>query len=409
MIGKNWLTEAINKNTILNDRFNVVKAPAGSGKTTLALEFGKLGRVLLLEDHTATVESIARKNAQNVEVMTYQKFGEEIRRGINIFMWDYVICDEIHHLAKPITIERANYKKMGFNSDITEALLKTNCSSYIALNTINVLCDDINTIVLGMSATPNAFESATECRRLVSKSNKVEVSEDVYQLTENRRIAFSSPQTAKNELTADKSLIFINSIDTAIKWCEDLREMGRSPQVLWSIHNKQKCMSGAQKVLRDYILVNEVLPEDVSDIIITEAYDTGINLKDPKIQTVIVYNSNEDTIEQVRGRVRHDIDLLMYHVRDNKEAKQQQRDRLNEQKNEAASGIVVPEKYLNGQFIDKAMLLSMIEELGLTELFTDKKTGKLQPTKFKQALETNYKVESARKKNQRGYYIIPKS
>ena len=63
--------------------------------------------------------------------------------------------------------------------------------------------------------------------------------------------------------------------------------------------------------LRDYIIKNNRYPDKLDALIINGAYETGWNLKDNRVQTVIVNTSEKDTSIQVRGRCRHDINLLI--------------------------------------------------------------------------------------------------
>ena len=78
---------------------------------------------------------------------------------------------------------------------------------------------------------------------------------------------------------------------------------------VWSINNEDHKMSSKDLEVRDSILTDEKIPEDIQVLIINAASQTGINIKSP-IDYVVVHSTDEDVVTQVIGRVRHDVDTV---------------------------------------------------------------------------------------------------
>lgn len=62
--------------------------------------------------------------------------------------------------------------------------------------------------------------------------------------------------------------------------------------------------------LLDYMLSKANLPPNINVLIINDAYAAGINIKDESVKRVLVESVEVDTVKQVMGRVRHDIESL---------------------------------------------------------------------------------------------------
>ena len=62
--------------------------------------------------------------------------------------------------------------------------------------------------------------------------------------------------------------------------------------------------------LLDYVLSKANLPPNINVLIINDAYAAGINIKDESVKRVLAESVEVDTVKQVMGRVRHDIESL---------------------------------------------------------------------------------------------------
>ena len=111
------------------------------------------------------------------------------------------------------------------------------------------------------------------------------------------------------ELTNTKMLIYTELIKNEESICKYLNMIGITAEYLCN----DKKLNDKQKELRDYLIKNKEYPKDLQCLIINNAYECGWNLENENIQDVqivIIDSKNPTTITQVRGRVRHDIDLL---------------------------------------------------------------------------------------------------
>lgn len=69
-------------------------------------------------------------------------------------------------------------------------------------------------------------------------------------------------------------------------------------------------VSGRDTPLLDYVIKRHRLPQGIDVLIINDAYAAGINIHDESVKRVIAESVEVDTIKQVMGRVRHDLESL---------------------------------------------------------------------------------------------------
>ena len=119
-------------------------------------------------------------------------------------------------------------------------------------------------------------------------------------------------------LNGEKALIYTDRISTVTEIVEELSNIrlkswstGYEKQIkaigLWSTNNSSNEMTEEQILCRKSIIETGMIPDDIDVIIINSAYETGINIKDSRIETVVVNSVDLDTQIQARGRVRKDI------------------------------------------------------------------------------------------------------
>ena len=73
--------------------------------------------------------------------------------------------------------------------------------------------------------------------------------------------------------------------------------------------------SASEKItLREYVLQYCEFPPEYNTIFINSAYSCGMNIKDEKLQTIIIESDNIDTIWQVMGRARNNFEkaIIVY-------------------------------------------------------------------------------------------------
>ena len=151
---------------------------------------------------------------------------------------------------------------------------------------------------------------------------------------------------------------------------------------IWSLKaaKPEHAMSDEQLALREYIIYNQCIRDDIDLLIINASYETSINIRqdenNPKtrIDYIIVNTSNEDTITQVRGRYRDRLDTLYIHSREI-----------------ARDGIrlTVPNEYLNGWLTaEECKQLSL-----LFNIVVGKGRKAMWPTIQQMLIDVGYKIE----------------
>ena len=161
---------------------------------------------------------------------------------------------------------------------------------------------------------------------------------------------------------------------------EHFENLGYTVSCLWSLNNEKKILTQDQEELRKYLIITEKYPPDLDILIVTEAYETGWNLSDKDVQTVIVHTTMKDSVTQARGRVRHDIELLYTKLGQNETN---------------ISLIRLDDKYLN-KWLTVDDLSIMCEDLKLL----DGKNRLISWKRLKTMLEDEryYSIETARKR-----------
>lgn len=66
-----------------------------------------------------------------------------------------------------------------------------------------------------------------------------------------------------------------------------------------------------QEPLRQFVINNQKLPDDVNIVFMTSAYREGVEFKDDKIKTLIIDACDDTTISQFIGRVRNSVDKVI--------------------------------------------------------------------------------------------------
>lgn len=314
---------------------NLISAPTGSGKTyfkfntlipSLKEEYNiSNNEIVCLYDTSNLAESVRKdKNYNNclkyrsskkeieqfgisngfnqdkIEVMTFSKFGFDLKQNSNCFdNKKIIIVDEAHNLIK--------YRDR-YDSDTHKTYT----------NVIDKLYElsENGVIVVLLTATPYRILSNSD---LLKKGLKVynfygkvdtlfNFGEDEFSNIKNLIHKLKVYQNSFNE--GYKALMYTDSIKSANKMVEVFKENGLNAVAIWSANSKTT-MSDKQLHVRKSIIETGLVPFGVDILIINGAYETGINIKDETVQFVIVNNSSKEVITQVRGRIRHSIILLL--------------------------------------------------------------------------------------------------
>lgn len=348
----------------------------GSGKTYYILHDLCPGhKCLYLCDNTNLKQSVLRnpntreyqmvKNA-DVEVMTYKKFGRECIYQSYDFVskYEYVIADEIHNLF--------DYQTFKDDTDLARAIDA-------------LMYSYNNTKIIFFTATPYYLECIKEKYPFFMRNFKIWDFYDEKSIRRyyNKRQAYISnimqlkfvieEYREAFEFTGLKAMVYTSRI-TEMRLIEDIaRENGLNPISIWSINNHDELMSNEQLEAREYLIETGYLKEPYNMLIINRAFETGINIYDEDLTLVVVNTINVTQQIQARGRVRHDVDLLV----------------LKDKNMENVAKTVSIPNYLLNVHLPKEKLQEFIQEYGLK----DKQEHFITVNKLLNLIKDNYNVE----------------
>lgn len=238
-------------------------------------------------------------NMNKVNIMCYHTLAILIKKYPSIKYllenkFNLIICDEFHNLSK-----------YGLRFDNTGNLKEL-------INYFYKLCN--KTLMVALTATPYYLYEYNNSSKLVNLTGKyknelVKYTEIITKFDNINNYLRNCDIKKYLELTNTKMLIYTELIKNEESICKYLNMIGIKSEYLCN----DKKLTHKQKELRDYLIKNKEYPKDLQCLIINNAYECGWNLENENIQDiqiVIIDSKNPTTITQVRGRVRHDIDLL---------------------------------------------------------------------------------------------------
>ena len=367
-------------------RLNLIVAQTGQGKTTAAINTipKQLGvepqRCLILIDTTmGEEEKIALDECQmwgekldKPYILNYQKFGAMVKRGeLTAEMFDYICCDEIHNLIKYVRIDEANIWKRNPEStrEIICLILSRESFSYITIDTLLHWAELKGIWWFGLTATADNLEKWV---RLKSYINEIQIQEQLVAYEVFQKYEYSDVHVLLRANPEVKRLIFVPKIEQGEQFAREIQEnTNRKVVCLWSKH-ALKPMTNNQLGIVNHLQQNHKYPDDIDDIILTEAYATGWNLMDDNVQIVIVHSGNKDIQIQFPGRKRGDWQIQYNYnsqLADNDKRlarKQQARESIAETKWE------IPQSYL-GRKLTKEDKEQLIREIGYPKKWTSLK------------------------------------
>lgn len=337
---KIYLSEVIDIEKPVFGSNNLIVSPVGSGKTTLITEKlieDKKQTVLLLvsndalKDSLAPEESSSREKLKNrmftsanretfgdkkyrIHVMTYAEFGEKIYVNddfLNKSSIDLIFCDEIHSLPE--------YIKYGAKSNggliHAQRFLFSNHENitifYFTATDSNLLqaerervgtLKEIN--IFNYSEYPNIMKYMPKAIREINNI------EQIRQYLKDRRVSF--------DFYSYKGIAFSKTISSLKRIEEIVIEEGYNPLVLWSNKNDNYELSDEQLEARSELLNTNQIPEPYDFLIYNSALQEGWDLKDKSVKIAIMNTTNETDYIQALGRLRRDVDLLVYRTKNKK-------------------------------------------------------------------------------------------
>lgn len=380
---------------------NLILAPVGSGKSSLIedrLIKNETGTILMLvsnetlKDHVCPKDSIERKDRASIgksemmftsknrekygmeeyeiHVMTYSEFGLRIYSN-NEFVnkVSQIYCDEIHSLP--------NYQTYQDNTALSHAIKylfeKHDDKQIFYFTATNEHLIKLESRQPGILKNVQTFDyrEHSEIRRYSALSEyrinnvkqirpHLKARYKSFKYFEYKGLAFS--RTISGQKTIEKIVI----------------EEGFRPLVLWSLSNETYPMTGEQVKMRDEIIKTGVIPPPYDFLIINSAMQEGWNLNDESIKLAIMNTTNQTEHTQALGRIRKDIDVLIYRTND--------RDQLN-------NFIELP-----GEYLDEPLTLELKEDLCLDLNIVNSNGYLLKWPTIKKLLEENgYSIKDARR------------
>lgn len=328
--GRRYVSDVIDMRELVGGKLNLIYAPTGCGKTTFvetALKrYAKCFSQELLylvptrslseaakhrgRKHTKRYESgavVEWWDQDGMRVMTYASFGNAIQRErqdgtYQSERWwndDALIClDELSQ-----AVHQAYYGD------------GTNATMY-ALRELVERCKIKSNIVVTLSATPRPavdyFRFWNQVELNIVKSTLGLTGFETRQTKEYFDLTNLLLSLDKNQ----RGLIYIGKIDQITQAVSLLEGRGIHAVGIWSTKNANHPLNEGQQEAIRMLVSDERLPDDVQALIINTAYETGLNIRPERshLDYIVVHNSNEDTITQVRGRYRGDLDTLYRRV-----------------------------------------------------------------------------------------------
>lgn len=335
-MNRKYLLDIVRENNLVlkAHKINLIKAPCGAGKTTFFFEYlckvYDTKRILYLVDTTMLKESMVaeyeildyydRLNIfkNKISVMSYHSFGLKLIDNHDILKnYDLIVMDEAHNVIKYSKIGCEDIKRIADEKatdyNVLRASSMVHGCTYLKYK-LPELIKEYKTIFLLMTATPDAINDYTSWKiHLYDVLQGIELEGYINKVTLEYKDSFKNALKLLQDhhKAGEKVLVYSKRINNCRIIKEHIQELGYNVETLHSINNNSEAMTHEQLQLREYIIQNNKYPDDLDVLIINGAYETGWNLKDNRVQTVIVNTSEKDTSIQVRGRCRHDINLLI--------------------------------------------------------------------------------------------------
>lgn len=332
---------------------NLIIAPVGSGKTTLIEEklIGENCQQMImlvsntsLKDHIAPYDSNSRKEkalagkfkrvytTQNeavygdetykIHVMTYAEFGSRIFLNNDfVEQVDKIFCDEIHSL--PSYQSYSNSPQLAAAMKYLFMKQKQQIFYFTATDEYLLKLQKKYPEVL-REVTVFDYSNHPKIRKFITLSEyKINHISQIRPHLRARKLSF----THRNM----KGLAFSRLISAQEEIAKIAEEEGLTPLVLWSINNREKEMTEHQKEMREIVINTGLIPEPYNMLVINSSMQEGWDLDDEAVKLAIINSTNETEKIQSLGRIRQDVDVLIY--RTHEEIEQE--------------NVIVPEEFIN--------------------------------------------------------------
>lgn len=316
---------------------NLIVSPVGSGKTHFMRTLIEKGDNILLLVSTTSLKSkfipndekkrmeiknrmystkmkeIYGDNSYKILVMTYSEFGEKIKY-VDKFAEKFtkIFCDEIHSL--PL------YQGYTDSSGLLVAIHylfrnhKEQPKYYFTATEEHI--EELNRKSEGAMMSGilkfDYMDHPDIKRHIPLASYKIHGIEQIRPHLKARKKSF--------KYFNYKVFAFCKTIESQLRLKKICEEEGFSAEAYWSIHNEDKPMTESQIKEVEYMINEEKLPDKYDVIIVNSSLQEGWDLKDSRVKLAIMNTTNETEYTQALGRLRQDIDVLVYKVKKDEES-----------------------------------------------------------------------------------------
>lgn len=327
---KLYLTDIINLEKPEFTNNNLILSPTGSGKSYFISSLINCEDVLLLVSTTSLKDKLVpisenereklgnrmystkRKNvygeskSHRILVMTYAEFGNKIKFTSSFAnKYNQIFCDEIHSLF--------NYYKISNSDSLIGVIkylfeLKEGQEKYYFTATDEHLTriQEESGDLFDNISTFNYLDHPDIVQNIAISSYKINSIEQVRPHLKAKLKGF--------KYFDYKVFSFCKAIKSQLYLEKVMIEEGFKPLVLWSVNNENYIMDEEQLRQREYVLRTGLIPDGYNSLIINSSMQEGWDLLDPKVKLVIMNTTNKTEFIQACGRVRDDIDVLVYRV-----------------------------------------------------------------------------------------------
>lgn len=331
---KLYVKDVVNLNSIQYSTLNLLVSPVGTGKTTFALESlcqlatHKHFMIYLIDTVAGRDKIVYHPNAMSyndswrwelernfgffdndlIVAMTYAKFGSLVLHC----PWfldnvQLVVCDELDNVFWSIGADRGKLKKQYpcYSAERIEREMKKTSNVYAALNTLQSLWRGGKCRVVAMTATPKKIYShygeEVHVVPLTQELEGYKTPPPIYY--NNLAYEFSHLEKGKH------AIVYLSSISRTKQQMELLIQRGLRVGAIWSLGNKDHPMSDEQKQLRDYIIKERAIPDNIDVLFINKSLERCVDIFGD-VAAIYIHSREEDTIIQARGRYRGDLERL---------------------------------------------------------------------------------------------------
>ena len=304
---------------------NMLKDSIINESGEIATKFGK-GSLIEGRDFSRLMKQAGEGNG-TIKVMTYATLGlllkdDKVKKKV-LDSFSVCIMDELQNLFS--YARKFNYtKENGFIE-----------GTYVTIiDNLNFICSNVT--LIGLSGTHNSILNFLDTFKEINDVNyecvfTEEEREALFTYNYEPRYhcytfnCIKGMDYDKVLKAGHKILIYTNTISKSREYkywynlqgikCEWLCSLNNTKEIIHEengelIVEEVPIMSKEQLELRKMLIMQGRVPDDLTVLIINGGYETGWNLLDERFQICWVDSTNEDTRQQARYRIRHDIEVL---------------------------------------------------------------------------------------------------